>query len=188
MLLPFYTITSLLLFPEHSVYTKIRLSTNSTPSASAKLANTRNDMATAYHMEALRRQRVLERKREALHRLLLLDENGKKKASQAQPGGKGETQLGDKGDCSIKERGDGSGIVKRAAVMRSSCSTSGNPQKEQNPVAFEEVVHDSNFQYRILRSTHEAPVHVDPIYRIMYPGAIRHVRKSQLKNFLKKRN
>ena len=42
--------------------------------------------------------------------------------------------------------------------------------KEVDGVVFEEVVHDPNFKYRIQKETGNTPEHVDPIYKIMYPG------------------
>lgn len=46
------------------------------------------------------------------------------------------------------------------------------PFDNQQGVVFKEVVHDPNFCYRILRDNGNPPLHVDPIYRIMYPGAV----------------
>lgn len=124
-------------------------------------------MATAYHMEALRKQRGLEKKMEALQRLL--------EATQAQP----LTKDG------FLTKAKGTGSVNSVKVKSQSQPKSQNSNEN---IVFEEVFHDPNFQYRILCGTKEAPVHVDPIYRIMYPGAIRHVHKSQLGDFLKKHN
>lgn len=39
-------------------------------------------------------------------------------------------------------------------------------------VVLQEVIHDPNFNYRILKEEGDPPLHVDPIYRIMYPGAV----------------
>ena len=46
------------------------------------------------------------------------------------------------------------------------------PLTYQEGVVFKEVVHDPNFTYRIQADQGNPPVHVDPIYRIMYPGAV----------------
>lgn len=45
------------------------------------------------------------------------------------------------------------------------------PNREMG-VVLQEVVHDPNFNYRILKEEGDPPLHVDPIYRIMYPGAV----------------
>lgn len=42
--------------------------------------------------------------------------------------------------------------------------------KKVDGVVFEEVVHDPNFKYRIQKESGNVPLHVDPIYKIMYPG------------------
>lgn len=41
------------------------------------------------------------------------------------------------------------------------------PNREMG-VVLQEVVHDPNFNYRILKEEGDPPLHVDPIYRIMY--------------------
>lgn len=46
------------------------------------------------------------------------------------------------------------------------------PNREMG-VVLQEVVHDPNFNYRILKEEGDPPLHVDPIYRIMYPGAVK---------------
>lgn len=43
----------------------------------------------------------------------------------------------------------------------------------RDEVVFEEVVHDPNFKYRILKDSGNSPLHVDPIYKILYPGGVR---------------
>ena len=38
-------------------------------------------------------------------------------------------------------------------------------------VVFEDITHDPEFKYRLLKGTQVAPVHVNAIYKIMYPGS-----------------
>lgn len=46
------------------------------------------------------------------------------------------------------------------------------PFSNQEGVVFKEVVHDPNYYYRVMADQGKAPLHVNPIYRVMYPGAV----------------
>lgn len=112
---------------------------------------------TAYHMEALRKARVIERKSEAMRKLKEnfgqggADTSGAREMCQAplvysEPGHFEQTR---------------SRVVEKPMMI------------SKDDVVFEEVVHDPNFKYRTLKDVGCAPIHVDPIYRIMYPGGQR---------------
>lgn len=106
---------------------------------------------TAYHMEALRRQRVLERKAEAAKRI----EN-----TIAQPGDASDIVRDLKESQQLVFSEPGQYAQNRPGLL----------SKDVDGVVFEEVVHDPNFKYRIQRESGNQLQHVDPIYKIMYPG------------------
>lgn len=107
---------------------------------------------TNYHMEALRKQRVLERKSEAMKKL--------------------QEGFGQSGDMEIKENKPSPLMFSEAGHYAQNRSSNVDTSCEKNEVVFEEVVHDPNFRYRILKASGNEPIHVDPIYKIMYPGEV----------------
>ncbi|XP_052766662.1 uncharacterized protein LOC128225142 isoform X3 [Mya arenaria] len=109
---------------------------------------------TAYHMEALRKTRAIERKTEAMKRLR--DSVGQQTYN---PSGSGDT--------------DGAPLVfsEPGHYAQNRSSHIAPPIAHcKDEVVFEEVVHDPNFKYRMLKASGFLPSHVDPIYKIMYPG------------------
>ncbi|XP_052067876.1 uncharacterized protein LOC127707419 isoform X5 [Mytilus californianus] len=110
---------------------------------------------SAYHNEALRRQRIIERKRDAQVRLL------EGPQSNEMPG-YGGADMKD----TVLYSGPGHFEQSREHTMVK------EPFKYQEGVVFKEVVHDPNFVYRLMADQGNPPLHVDPIYRIMYPGAV----------------
>ncbi|XP_076074496.1 uncharacterized protein LOC143045693 isoform X2 [Mytilus galloprovincialis] len=110
---------------------------------------------SAYHNEALRKQRLIERKRDAQVRLL----DGPQ--SNEMPG-YGVADMKD----TVLYSGPGHFDQSREHTMVK------EPFKYQEGVVFKEVVHDPNFVYRVMVDQGNPPLHVDPIYRIMYPGAV----------------
>ncbi|XP_011454466.3 uncharacterized protein LOC128164572 isoform X3 [Crassostrea angulata] len=110
---------------------------------------------SAYHMEALRRQRVIDRKRAALDKMV----NG-----GSQDTGPNVEQANAKNPILFSGPGD-------YDTNRCRGSRPQQPNREMG-VVLQEVVHDPNFNYRILKEEGDPPLHVDPIYRIMYPGAV----------------
>lgn len=62
-------------------------------------------------------------------------------------------------------------ILQHVAIFRSNMLQ----RKQEDSVALEEVVHDPNFKHRFVKACGGEMLHVDPIYRIMYPGALRRV-------------
>ncbi|XP_052263448.1 uncharacterized protein LOC127866724 isoform X3 [Dreissena polymorpha] len=111
---------------------------------------------TAYHMEALRKTRVIERKNEAMKKL---------KESIGQKGDASGGQF-DTGDTPLVFSEPGHYAQNRSSHIVSSKTRS------KDAVVFEEVVHDPNFKYRMLKESGILPSHVDPIYKIMYPGEV----------------
>ncbi|XP_078316598.1 uncharacterized protein LOC111118737 isoform X4 [Crassostrea virginica] len=110
---------------------------------------------SAYHMEALRRQRVIERKRAALNKMV----NGGNQDSA-----ENVNQTSSKNPILFTGPGD-------YDTNRCRGSRAPKPNREMG-VVLQEVVHDPNFNYRLLKEEGDPPLHVDPIYRIMYPGAV----------------
>jgi len=110
---------------------------------------------TAYHMETLRKTRVIERKQEAMRQL---QENAMGQTSQT-------------GDRSYEQKQAPLVYSEPGHYAASRCGKVETPVVlSKDDVVFEEVVHDPNFKYRMLKEAGCAPLHVDPIYSIMYPG------------------
>ncbi|XP_053393619.1 uncharacterized protein LOC123565043 isoform X3 [Mercenaria mercenaria] len=108
---------------------------------------------TAYHNEALRKQRLIERKSEAMRNL---------KESFGQHSIEAGIEQSKPSNLVFSEAGHYA--QNRFHNVEKSC--------QKNEVVFEEVVHDPNFKYRIAKESRDPPVHVDPIYQILYPGGV----------------
>ncbi|XP_071105999.1 uncharacterized protein [Haliotis cracherodii] len=117
-------------------------------------------MANSYHMEALRKQRLLDRKNEALRRL---EKQGTDLTKDAVMDGYLSKQTPKESPLITDE-----GQFNQQRSSNSSYQYMSTLPREEG-VVFGEVVHDPNFKYRILKSAGSAPVHVDPIHKIMYP-------------------
>ncbi|XP_060063418.1 uncharacterized protein LOC132543894 isoform X3 [Ylistrum balloti] len=111
----------------------------------------------AFHQEARRRQANLEKKQEALKRLLA-------KQSQSSSCEQDATLTGSK--TAIMFSGADNFDTKRCSKLAL------QSLEPEDGVVFKEVVHDPNFIYRSLKESgcDPLPLHVDPIFKIMYPG------------------
>ncbi|XP_060599116.1 uncharacterized protein LOC132752756 isoform X3 [Ruditapes philippinarum] len=107
---------------------------------------------TYYHQEALRKARLIERKTEAMRRL--------------------QDSLGDSQEGPGIVESKPSNLVFSEAGHYAQNRSDNVRGWEKNEVVFEEVVHDPNFKYRISKDSGNRPVHVDPIYKILYPGGV----------------
>ncbi|XP_064594744.1 uncharacterized protein LOC135461536 isoform X1 [Liolophura sinensis] len=114
-------------------------------------------MATAYHQEALRKQRILERKKEAAIRMEA-ERQGIFEPGPALPAH----------SLNPPVQTDTYGTNRPGL----------KPDIMDDALIFSEITHDPNFKFRIRKDEKEPPIHVNPIYRIMYPNALRVVNPS----------
>ncbi|XP_059167987.1 uncharacterized protein LOC131950007 isoform X2 [Physella acuta] len=120
-------------------------------------------MAMNYHMEARRRQRFMERVCEARKRLA---------AGAAAPDGNDQRlQCGMINSCTSQSDPVISTDQGQFYQSRPSQLKELKDQKVFSGVVFKELIHDPNFYYRsAIEIGEEPPLHVNPIYKIIYPG------------------
>ncbi|XP_021348955.1 uncharacterized protein LOC110447519 isoform X4 [Mizuhopecten yessoensis] len=111
----------------------------------------------AFHQEARRRQANLDRQQEARKRFIA-------RQSQNMSGALDPNLSG--GNDAIMFSGADNFDTKRCSKIAL------QSHKPEDGVVFKEVVHDPNFMYRSLKESgcDPLPLHVDPIFKIMYPG------------------
>ncbi|XP_033741168.1 uncharacterized protein LOC117327974 isoform X4 [Pecten maximus] len=112
---------------------------------------------SALHQEARRLQANLDKKQEALKRHLA-------QQSQKMCGELDYTKAGSKSATMFS--GADNFDTKRCSRLAL------QSLEPEDGVVFKEVVHDPNFIYRSLKESgcDPLPLHVDPIFKIMYPG------------------
>ncbi|KAK6187524.1 hypothetical protein SNE40_005528 [Patella caerulea] len=110
-------------------------------------------MAQAYHWDALRKKRVLDRKHEALDRLM---------------------HAGSENPVPTH-------IMARACEPASNIVSTDPEQFNQirSGRSILEVTHDTNFKYRVYKGTNNAPIHVDNIYKVIYPASYHNDNKCE---------
>ncbi|XP_041362389.1 uncharacterized protein LOC121378333 isoform X3 [Gigantopelta aegis] len=123
---------------------------------------------SAYHWDALRKERILQRKREALRRLQnpdpVIDNTGRTKKREE------PLVIADQGEfVNLRSRKANTCTNKMQIGALDS-----NILGADSGVVFENVTHDPNYKYRLHRHSCLPPVHVDPIYGLIYPGSFKY--------------
>ncbi|XP_069124324.1 uncharacterized protein [Argopecten irradians] len=110
----------------------------------------------AYHMEARRLQAIHDRKQMALKRCMEQQSQNMSGEVQEKMATKSATMFSGADNFDTKR-------CSRLALHK---------LEPEDGVVFKEVVHDPNFVYRSLKESgcDPLPLHVDPIFKIMYPG------------------
>ncbi|XP_005110084.1 uncharacterized protein LOC101850851 isoform X3 [Aplysia californica] len=115
-------------------------------------------MAMNIHQEARRKQVFMDRVCEARRRMAFSQDD----APQAS------------GSCGGQRDSEKVMCTDQGQFYQTSPSMHGGMSKQLHPncVVFEKLIHDRNFLYRsAVERGLEPPPHVDPIYKLMYPGA-----------------
>ncbi|XP_041362391.1 uncharacterized protein LOC121378333 isoform X4 [Gigantopelta aegis] len=131
---------------------------------------------SAYHWDALRKERILQRKREALRRLQnpdpVIDNTGRTKKREE------PLVIADQGEfVNLRSRKANTCTNKMQIGALDS-----NILGADSGVVFENVTHDPNYKYRLHRHSCLPPVHVDPIYGLIYPGSFKYTASCSCRN------